>query len=90
LYVVSAVYHIGTWSERRRIILRTLDHANIFIFIAGAYTPICIIDIRFRVAPFRRIVIMPHQAGAHGGCGARRSTRHSPRSLDARDRSGDA
>ncbi|NJO81405.1 MAG: hemolysin III family protein [Blastochloris sp.] len=43
LYVVSAVYHIGTWSERRRIILRTLDHANIFIFIAGAYTPICIL-----------------------------------------------
>lgn len=43
LYVVSAVYHIGTWPERRRTILRTLDHANIFVFIAGAYTPICVI-----------------------------------------------
>jgi hemolysin III len=43
LYVVSAIYHIGTWPERRRTILRTLDHANIFVFIAGAYTPICVI-----------------------------------------------
>jgi hemolysin III len=43
LYVVSAVYHIGTWPERWRTILRVLDHANIFVFIAGAYTPICVI-----------------------------------------------
>ncbi|MFV9507491.1 MAG: PAQR family membrane homeostasis protein TrhA [Oscillochloridaceae bacterium umkhey_bin13] len=43
LYVVSAIYHLGTWPERQRIVLRTLDHANIFIFIAGAYTPIAVI-----------------------------------------------
>lgn len=43
LYVVSAVYHIGTWPEQRRTVLRTLDHANIFVFIAGAYTPIAVI-----------------------------------------------
>jgi len=43
LYVVSAIYHIGNWQERPRMLLRTLDHANIFVFIAGAYTPICVI-----------------------------------------------
>jgi hemolysin III len=43
LYVVSAVYHIGTWPERWRTILRVFDHANIFVFIAGAYTPFCVI-----------------------------------------------
>lgn len=43
LYVVSAIYHIGNWRERPRALLRTLDHANIFVFIAGAYTPICVV-----------------------------------------------
>ncbi len=41
LYTVSAVYHIGNWSPRQRSVLRTLDHANIFILIAGTYTPLC-------------------------------------------------
>jgi hemolysin III len=43
LYTVSAVYHIGRWSQRQHTLLRTLDHANIFVFIAGAYTPICVV-----------------------------------------------
>jgi hemolysin III len=41
LYTVSAVYHIGHWNERPRKVLRSIDHANIFLFIAGTYTPIC-------------------------------------------------
>lgn len=42
LYMVSAIYHIGSWRGRRYTFLRTLDHANIFLVIAGTYTPICI------------------------------------------------
>ena len=42
LYGASAIYHIGSWQGRRRAVLRTLDHANIFIVIAGTYTPICV------------------------------------------------
>jgi hemolysin III len=42
LYVVSAVYHIGRWEGKRHTFLRAFDHANIFLFIAGAYTPICV------------------------------------------------
>jgi hemolysin III len=42
LYTLSAVYHIGFWKGRRRTVLRALDHANIFVLIAGTYTPICV------------------------------------------------
>jgi hemolysin III len=52
LYAVSSVYHIGNWSAPQRSILRTLDHANIFILIAGTYTPLCcnILSGWFRIA----------------------------------------
>jgi hemolysin III len=40
LLAVSAVYHIGTWRPRVRAVLRGLDHANIFLFIAATYTAI--------------------------------------------------
>jgi hemolysin III len=40
LFGMSALYHIGSWEPRRKALLRRLDHANIFILIAGTYTPI--------------------------------------------------
>lgn len=42
LYVVSAVYHIGRWRGRWHTFLRAFDHANIFLVIAGTYTPLCV------------------------------------------------
>ncbi len=42
LYGTSAVYHIGNWHGRRHTILRAVDHANIFLLIAGTYTPISV------------------------------------------------
>jgi hemolysin III len=39
LFTVSAVYHRGTWSPSVWAFLRRFDHANIFILIAGTYTP---------------------------------------------------
>ncbi|MGH3496195.1 MAG: PAQR family membrane homeostasis protein TrhA [Nocardioidaceae bacterium] len=39
LFTVSAVYHTGTWSPRTKDVLKRLDHANIFLLIAGSYTP---------------------------------------------------
>ncbi|KPC92156.1 DNA-binding protein, partial [Streptomyces sp. NRRL F-6602] len=39
LFGVSALYHRGTWGARGEAILRRLDHANIFLIIAGTYTP---------------------------------------------------
>ena len=43
LFGVSAVYHTGTWSPRVWKFLRRFDHANIFVLIAGTYTPITLI-----------------------------------------------
>lgn len=40
LFGTSAVYHRGTWSPRVGVTLRRLDHANIFLLIAGTYTPL--------------------------------------------------
>ncbi|GGL35423.1 hemolysin III family protein [Phycicoccus endophyticus] len=39
LFGTSAVYHRGTWSPRVGGVLRRLDHSNIFLIIAGSYTP---------------------------------------------------
>jgi hemolysin III len=39
LFTVSAIYHRGTWSPRVWGVLRRFDHANIFLLIAGSYTP---------------------------------------------------
>ncbi|MEU5979863.1 hemolysin III family protein [Streptomyces sp. NPDC047315] len=40
LFGVSALYHRGNWSPRCEALLRRLDHANIFLIIAGTYTPL--------------------------------------------------
>ncbi|GIL36961.1 hemolysin III family protein [Phycicoccus jejuensis] len=39
LFGTSAVYHRGTWSPRVGAFLRRWDHSNIFLIIAGSYTP---------------------------------------------------
>ena len=39
LFGVSAVYHRGHWSPRVHDFLKRFDHANIFVLIAGSYTP---------------------------------------------------
>ena len=43
LFSVSAVYHTGTWSPRTWAFLRRFDHSNIFLLIAGSYTPFALI-----------------------------------------------
>jgi hemolysin III len=40
LFSGSALYHIPNWSQRTKELLRRLDHSNIFLLIAGTYTPI--------------------------------------------------
>jgi hemolysin III len=46
LFTVSAVYHRGRWSARVTGVLRRLDHANIFLLIAGTYTPYSLLLLR--------------------------------------------
>ena len=43
LFGVSALYHRGNWSPRTTEVLKRLDHANIFLIIAGSYTPFALL-----------------------------------------------
>jgi hemolysin III len=46
LFTTSAIYHRGSWSPRVDQWLRRLDHANIFLLIAGSYTPFAVLALR--------------------------------------------
>ncbi len=46
LFGTSATYHTGNWSPRIRTRLQRLDHAMIFVLIAGSYTPITILALQ--------------------------------------------
>jgi len=76
LFTVSAIYHRGTWSPRHFAILRRLDHSNIFLVIAGTYTPLAVILLPVSTAAILLIVVW---AGALAGIGARVFWLHAPR-----------
>jgi hemolysin III len=40
LFINSATYHIGGWGAQVKAVLRRIDHANIYLFVAGTYTPL--------------------------------------------------
>lgn len=43
LFGNSALYHRFNWRPRTKIILKRIDHANIFLLIAGTYTPLAVL-----------------------------------------------
>ncbi|TFC90988.1 MULTISPECIES: hemolysin III family protein [Cryobacterium] len=43
LFGNSALYHRFNWGPRTKVILKRIDHANIFLLIAGSYTPISVL-----------------------------------------------
>jgi hemolysin III len=43
LFATSAVYHVGRWSGRSAGVLRRMDHCNIYLVIAGTYTPFVVL-----------------------------------------------
>ena len=50
LFGTSAVYHRGTWGEKATAVLRRMDHSNIFLIIAGTYTPLAVLLLSSRQA----------------------------------------
>lgn len=46
MYAISALYHYPMWSRRVYLLLRRIDHAAIYFFIAGTATPICLFGIK--------------------------------------------
>ena len=53
LFGMSALYHRFNWTPKVKAALRRLDHANIFILIAGTYTPMALLAL-----PFPKSVIL--------------------------------
>lgn len=43
LFGISALYHRVNWSPEVKRVFRRIDHANIFLLIAGTYTPIALL-----------------------------------------------
>ena len=68
LFGTSAVYHRGTWSPRVAGVLRRLDHTNIFLIIAGTYTPLTVLLLPW---PLQRTLLVVVWAGALAGLLAR-------------------
>ena len=46
LFGMSALYHIIKWEPRAKAVLRRVDHANIFLLIAGTYTPLALLALQ--------------------------------------------
>lgn len=43
LFGNSALYHRFNWQPKTKMILKRIDHANIFLLIAGTYTPLAVL-----------------------------------------------
>lgn len=57
LFTISATYHLGRWSPRVALVLRHADHSNIFLIIAGTYTPLAVLLLSARSATILLVVV---------------------------------
>jgi len=64
LFGTSALYHRGTWSARVQALLKRLDHSNIFLIIAGSYTPFALTLLPWEQARQLLVIVW---LGAAGG-----------------------
>lgn len=78
LFGTSGLYHRRTWGDRGEAVMRRLDHANIYLFIAASYTPMALMMLtgRSRVALLTMIWL-----SALGGCAFRLFWLNAPRWL---------
>jgi hemolysin III len=80
LFGVSALYHRRVWSKRGYQIMRRLDHSMIFLFIAGTYTPFCVLLLSRRSATILLSVVW---AGAIAGVAVKLIWPHASRWISA-------
>jgi hemolysin III len=66
LYGVSAAFHRRAWSPSASRRMQQLDHAMIFVLIAGSYTPICLVTLD---GPWRASMLTAAWTGAALGVG---------------------
>jgi hemolysin III len=75
---VSALYHRRIWGPRGYSVMRRLDHAAIFLLIAGTYTPYCLLLLPARTAATLLAVVW---TGAVAGMALQLTWPHAPRWL---------
>ena len=78
LFGTSAAYHRGTWSPRSLAIWKRLDHANIYLVIAGSYTPFAMLALE---PPTSGLVLTVVWSGAVAGVAFRFLWLDAPRWL---------
>ncbi len=80
LFGTSGLYHRRVWSERGFQVMRRMDHSMIFIFIAGTYTPLCVLLLEPRPATIMLALVW---GGALGGVALKLMWPHAPRWVSA-------
>lgn len=75
LFGVSALYHRITWTPPVRRWLRHLDHAMIFVLIAGTYTPVGLLVLEGPLATWVLVVVW---SGAAAGIALNLGWRQAP------------
>ncbi len=80
LFGTSALYHRRVWSTRGYQVMRRMDHSMIFLFIAGTYTPFCVLLLETRAAVIMLSVVW---GGALGGVALKLIWPHASRWLSA-------
>ena len=78
LFGTSALLHRGSWSPPVTLLLRRMDHSNIFLIIAGTYTPFAVLALPPSTA---RALLWTVWAGAIAGVAFRVSWVGAPRWL---------
>jgi len=77
VFGISALYHRRNWvTARSRAIMKRLDHAMIFVFIAGTYTPFAVLALPERTGA---IVLAVVWGGALGGVVLKMAWPNAPR-----------
>ncbi|MFI6758306.1 hemolysin III family protein [Micromonospora sp. NPDC050417] len=80
LFGTSALYHRRVWTERGFQVMRRLDHSMIFVFIAGTYTPFCVLLLPTRSATILLSIVW---TGALAGVAVKLVWPHAPRWVSA-------
>jgi hemolysin III len=78
LFGVSALYHRVTWRGPARRRMRRLDHAMIFLLIAGTYTPVGLLVLQGTLATAVLVIVW---GGAVAGIGLELAWTKAPRWL---------
>src|SRR6185312_11514708 len=80
LFGISALYHRRVWSERGYQVMRRMDHCMIFVFIAGTYTPLCVMLLSTGQATLMLALVW---GGALAGVALKMIWPHAPRWVSA-------